>query len=125
MIRNHLKPHVHSCHTHSGGAIALDLFFKGNIKLRIISVYLSSTDSNKRNQTQNQVINWILQAQQSNLHSIILGDFNTHDNTTSSASKYKLINFLHRSNMFDIGAHYNNTHYTWSNRINNSRIDYI
>ena len=27
--------------------------------------------------------------------------------------------------MFDIGAHYNNTHYTWSNKINNSRIDYI
>ena len=53
MIRNHLKPHVHSCHTHSGGAIALDLFFKGNIKLRIISVYLLFTDSNKRNQTQN------------------------------------------------------------------------
>src|SRR5260364_81673 len=27
--------------------------------------------------------------------------------------------------MFDIGAHYNNTHYTWLNRINQSRIDYI
>ena len=125
MIRNHLKPHVHSCHTHLGGAVALDLFFKGNVKLRIISVYLSSTDMHRRNQTQNAVINWILQAQQSNLHPIILGDFNTQDNVYSSSSKFKLINFLHRSNMFDIGAHLNNTHYTWTNNHNKSRIDYI
>ena len=27
MIRNHLKPHVHSVYTHPGGAIALDIFF--------------------------------------------------------------------------------------------------
>ena len=27
--------------------------------------------------------------------------------------------------MFDIGAHFNNTHYTWSNNSQNSRIDYI
>ena len=125
MIRNHLKPHVHSCYTHSGGAIALDLFFKSNIKLRIISVYLSSTDSTRRNLTQNTVINWILQAQQLNLQPIILGDFNTHESIFSSSAKYKLINFLHRSNMFDIGAHLNNTHHTWSNNSSSSRIDYI
>ena len=27
--------------------------------------------------------------------------------------------------MFDIGAHFNNTHYTWSNNLSHSRIDYI
>src|SRR5260363_83286 len=113
MIRNYLKPYVHSSYTHPGGAVALDLFFKSNIKLRIISVYLSSTDTIKRNNTQNTVINWILQARQLNLHPIILGDFNTQDNNiSSSSSKYKLINFLHHINMFDIGAHFNNTHYT-------------
>ena len=125
MVRNHLKPHIHSCLTHPGGAIALDLFFKSNIKLRIISVYLSSTDSTRRNLTQNTVINWIIQAQQLNLQPIILGDFNTHDTHFSSSSKFKLINFLHRSNMFDVGAHFNNTHFTWSNNTTSSRIDYI
>jgi len=126
MIRNYLKPHVHSCLMHPGGAVALDLFFKSNIKLRVISVYLSSTDTIKRNNTQNTVINWILQARQLNIHPIILGDFNTQDNTiSSSSSKYKLINFLHHTNMFDIGAHFNNTHYTWSNNLAHSRIDYI
>ena len=125
MVRNHLKPHVHSCLTHPGGAIALDLFFKSNIKLRIISVYLSSTDSTRRNLTQNTVINWITQAQQHNLQPIILGDFNTQDTTFSSSSKFKLINFLHRSNIFDIEAHFNHTQPTWSNGTQSSRIDYI
>ena len=38
MIRNHLKPHVHSCHTYSGGAIALNLFFKSGKALYYISL---------------------------------------------------------------------------------------
>src|SRR5947209_181734 len=125
MIRNHLKPHVHSCYTHPGGAIALDLFFKSNIKLRIISVYLSSTDSSKRNSTQDTVITWVQQAIQHNLHPIILGDFNTQDLFLNSSLKFKLVNFLHNSNMYDIGAHSNNTHYTWSNNTSQSQIDYI
>jgi endonuclease/exonuclease/phosphatase family metal-dependent hydrolase len=125
MIQNHLKPHVHSCNIHPGGAIALDLFFKGSIKLHVISVYLSSTDITKRTHTQNKVINWIQQAHQQNLHPIILGDFNTHDNISSSSTKFKLINYLNHSNMYDIGAHFNNTHHTWSNQTSRSRIDYI
>ena len=91
----------------------------------IIKPAMLSTDMYRRNQTQNAVINWILQAQQSNLHPIILGDFNTQDNIYSSSSKFKLINFLYRSNMFDIGTHLNNTHHTWTNNHNKSRIDYI
>ena len=112
MIHNHLKPHIYSVYTHPGGAIALDIFFRSNVKLRIISVYLSSTDTAIRNQTQNTVINWIQQASQLNLHPIILGDFNTQDHIYSSSSKYKLINFLNHSNMYDIGAHFNNKHFT-------------
>src|SRR6185295_10946134 len=95
----HLQPHIHNCQTHPGGAIALDLFFKSDIKLRIIAVYLSSTDMQKRN--------------------------NTHDDICSSSSKFKLINYLHHSNMFDLGAHVNNKHFTWSNNTSHSHIDYI
>ena len=125
MIRNHLTPHIHNCLTHPGGAIALDLFFKSDIKLRIIAVYLSSTDSQKRNETQYIVIQWIQQAYQLNLHPIILGDFNTHDNISSSSAKYQLVNYLHHSNMYDLGAHTCNTQHTWSNNTTSSRIDYI
>ena len=79
----------------------------------------------KCNNTQNTVIIWIQQALQHNLHSIILGDFNTHDDICSSSSKFKLINYLHHSNMFDLGAHVDNKHFTWSNNTSHSRIDYI
>jgi hypothetical protein len=125
MIKNYLKPHVHNCLIHEGGAIALDLFFKNDIKLRIISVYLSSTDIIKRNNTQNTVINWIQQANQLHIQPIILGDFNTQDNTFSSSTKYKLVNFLNHNNFYDIGLHFNNTHHTWSNQTSSSRIDYV
>jgi endonuclease/exonuclease/phosphatase family metal-dependent hydrolase len=125
MIKNYLKPHVHNCLTHPGGAIALDLFFKNEIKIRIISVYLSTTDSTKRNLTQNTVINWIQQASQLHIQPIILGDFNTQDNTLSSSTKFKLVNFLNHNNFYDIGLHFNNTQHTWSNQTSSSRIDYI
>ena len=62
MIHKHLQPHIHNCQTHPGRAIALDLFFKSEIKLRIIAVYFSSTDMQKCNNTQNTVITWIQQA---------------------------------------------------------------
>jgi endonuclease/exonuclease/phosphatase family metal-dependent hydrolase len=88
MIRKYLQPHIHNCQTHPGGAVALDLFFKSETKLRIIAVYLSSTDMHKRNETQNTIITWIQQAQQLNLHPILLGDFNTHDDINSSSSKF-------------------------------------
>ena len=111
MIRNFLQPHIHNCLTHPGGAIAIDLFFKSNIKLRIISVYLSSTDMTKRTATQTTVINWIQSALQHNLHPIILEDFNTHDFNFSSSAKYRLINFLHYFNMYNINIYFNNTYY--------------
>ena len=76
MINNSLKSHIHNIHTHPGGAIAVDLFFKHDFKFRIISVYLSSTNQQYRNQTQDKVISWIQQALSLNLHPIILGDFN-------------------------------------------------
>jgi hypothetical protein len=125
MIRNYLQPHIHNCQTHPGGAIALDLFFKSEVKLRIIAVYLSSTDTHRRNKTQETVISWIQQAHQLNLHPIILGDFNTHDDICSSSSKFRLTNYLHQTNMYDLGAHVDNKHYTWSNNNSQSRIDYI
>ena len=125
MIRNQLKPHVYNYLIHPEGAVALDLFFKNEIKLRIISVYLSSTNSVKRNLTQNTVINWIQQASQLQIHPIILGDFNSQDNTFSSSSKYKLVNFLNHNNFYDIGLHFNNTHHSWSNQTSSSRINYI
>ena len=81
MINNTIKPHIHNIHTHSGGAIAIDLFFKNNFKFRIISVYLSSTNSLTRQATQNKVIHWIQDALSTNLLPIILGILTQTQNT--------------------------------------------
>jgi len=59
MIRNHIQPHIHNILTHNGGAIALDVFFKHDYKFRIISVYLSSTNSSDQKATQDKVKGWI------------------------------------------------------------------
>ena len=55
MIKNNIKPHIHNILTQPGGAIAIDLFFKNDYKFRIISVYLSSTNTSKHRLTQNTV----------------------------------------------------------------------
>jgi exonuclease III len=103
MINNTIKPHIHNIHTHLGGAIAIDLFFKNNFKFRIISVYLSSTNSVTRQAIQNKVIHWIQNALSANLLPIILGDFNTYTEYQSSYSaKTKLLSFLQSQNMYDL-----------------------
>src|SRR6185312_4157714 len=104
MIKNHLQPHVHKILNHPGGAIAIDLFLKQDFKFRIISVYLSSTNSNTRKETQQTVISWIRYALQHQLRIIILGDFNSQDTPTtfiSTSIKFQLANYLHSINMYD------------------------
>ena len=126
MIRNHIQPHIHNILTHNGGAIALDVFFKHDYKLRIISVYLSSTNSSDQKATQDKVKGWIQQALATNLHPIILGDFNANNDTTiSSATKYQLLNYLHSINLYDLANYSNNTHSTWQSTRYQNRIDYI
>ena len=126
MISNILQPHVHNILNHPGGAIAIDIFFKHDFKFRIISVYLSSTNSTTRNKTQNKVIQWLQQALQHQLHPIILGDFNASMLTSlPSSSKYLLLNHLNRSNMYDLASYTNTLDHTWSSNRYSSRIDYI
>jgi len=56
MIKNNIQPHIHNILTQPGGAIAIDLFFKHDYKFRIISVYLSSTNTANRKLTQDTAI---------------------------------------------------------------------
>jgi exonuclease III len=126
MVHKDIKPYIFNVKTHEGGAIALDFTFKNNHKFRIISVYLSSTNSERRNKTQSTVISWIQQAISIGLYSIILGDFNAETSYDAPhSSKTKLINFLISHNMFDIANYTDNTIQTWSSSRYSSRIDYI
>src|ERR1043165_2026230 len=103
MIKNNIKPNIHNIITQPGGAIAIDLFFKHDYKFRVISVYLSSTNIANRKLTQDTAITWMQQAISSNLYPIILGDFNADNSTsTSSTTKFQLLNNLHNTNMYDL-----------------------
>ena len=126
MIKNNIQPHIHNILTHPGGAIALDIFFKQDYKFRIISVYLSSTSNTDRKATQDKVITWIQQALAKELHPIVLGDFNTNnETTTSSAIKYQLLNYLHSISMYDLANYTNNQQNTWHSSRYQNKIDYI
>jgi ribonuclease HI/endonuclease/exonuclease/phosphatase family metal-dependent hydrolase len=126
MINNSLKSHIHKILCCPGGAIAIDLYFKHDFKFRIISTYLSSTNSSNRHNTQQKVTQWIQQALSINLHPIILGDFNISPNINNPLmSKTPIISFLHNNNMYDLADHTNNTQHTWESSRYKSRIDYI
>ncbi|GBB92766.1 hypothetical protein RclHR1_20510005 [Rhizophagus clarus] len=42
-IENSLAPHVHTYTSHSSRLLSVDLYFKGNIKLRIFVIYIPPT----------------------------------------------------------------------------------
>ena len=105
MIHNHLKPHIHNILQFPGYAIAIDLFFKHDFKFRIISIYLPSDDLQLRLTIQNNIIQWIQEANTNNIQTIIMSDFNVSNNSHSSFIKLKLIHFLQYNNMYDLASH--------------------
>ncbi|CAB4409449.1 unnamed protein product [Rhizophagus irregularis] len=63
--------------SHSSRILSVDLFFKGNVKLRIFVVYIPPTnDLTLRNKVIDQLISLILLATSQNFHHAICGDFN-------------------------------------------------
>src|SRR6266498_4490787 len=71
---------VQNTFLHSDRFIYVDLFFKGNIKVRIIVVYLHAdpTARLQRQAVQSQLIDLLNTSQNANYHTIIMGDFNAH-----------------------------------------------
>ena len=126
MLYNSIKSHVYKILSHPGGAIAIHLYFKHDYNFRIIFIYLSSTNQIYRNNTQQATIQWIQQALSSNIHPIILGDFNASSTfSTSNIAKTQIFSFLHNNNMYDLADHTNNLEHTWTSSQYSSRIDYI
>src|SRR5260364_170524 len=129
MICNTLIPHIHKVYNNTtslGYAIAIDLFFKHDFKFWIISVYLPCSEQQLRLQVQDTVIQWIQQAISNNILPIILGDFNTTtENTLTSNSKYKLLQFLTYNNFIDLSTHTQSLASTWRRAAQHSQIDYI
>ena len=57
-----LQPYIHNIMTVTGTVIAVDFFFPSNQKVRIVSIYLPSTNKTLNKDTQKKVIEWTQQA---------------------------------------------------------------
>ncbi|GBB98046.1 hypothetical protein RclHR1_31210003 [Rhizophagus clarus] len=111
-IENSLAPHVHTYTSHSSRLLSVDLYFKGNIKLRIFVVYIPPTsDQALRDTTIDLLIQTLSDTKRLGFHHAICGDFNMHldqfypifFNQPQIASKciHRLFNFLLNSGYVD------------------------
>ncbi|GBB90682.1 hypothetical protein RclHR1_17710004 [Rhizophagus clarus] len=111
-IENSLAPHVHTYISHSSHLLSVELYFKGNIKLRIFVVYIPPTsDQALRDTTIDLLIQALSDTKRLGFHHAICGDFNMHldqfypifFNQPQIASKriHRLFNFLLSSGYVD------------------------
>ncbi|GET64412.1 RNA-directed DNA polymerase from mobile element jockey-like [Rhizophagus irregularis DAOM 181602=DAOM 197198] len=104
-IEKSLASHVQDFVSHSSRILSVDLYFKGNIKLRIFVIYIPPiSDSKLRSETIDLLLQLLVQAKQQNFYHAICGDFNMHLDTyypiyfnrpaTASQRAYRLLHHL-------------------------------
>ncbi|GBC00378.1 hypothetical protein RclHR1_38390001 [Rhizophagus clarus] len=104
-IEKSLASHVHTYTSLSSRLLSVDLYFKGNVKLRIFVVYIPPTsDQSLRDETIDLLILALSDAKRLGFHHAVCGDFNMHldqfyplfFNQPQIASKriHRLFNFL-------------------------------
>ncbi|PKY35259.1 hypothetical protein RhiirB3_455829, partial [Rhizophagus irregularis] len=78
-IEKALASHVQDFVSHSSRILSVDLYFKGNVKLRIFVIYIPPiSDSKLRSETIDLLLQLLVQTKQQNFYHAICGDFNMH-----------------------------------------------
>ncbi|GBC11459.1 RNA-directed DNA polymerase from mobile element jockey-like [Rhizophagus irregularis DAOM 181602=DAOM 197198] len=78
-IEKSLASHVQDFVSHSSRILSVDLYFKGNVKLRIFVIYIPSiSDSKLRSETIDILLQLLVQTKQQNFYHALCGDFNIH-----------------------------------------------
>ncbi|GBC47762.2 RNA-directed DNA polymerase from mobile element jockey-like isoform X1 [Rhizophagus irregularis DAOM 181602=DAOM 197198] len=81
-IEKSLASHVQDFISHSSRILSVDLYFKGNVKLRIFVIYIPPvSDSKLRSETIDLLLQLLVQTKQQNFYHAICGDFNMHLDT--------------------------------------------
>ncbi|GBC39586.1 RNA-directed DNA polymerase from mobile element jockey-like [Rhizophagus irregularis DAOM 181602=DAOM 197198] len=81
-IEKSLASHVQDFVSHSSRILSVDLYFKGNVKLRIFVIYIPPiSDSKLRLDTIDILLQLLVQTKQQNFYHAICGDFNMHLDT--------------------------------------------
>ncbi|GET66237.1 RNA-directed DNA polymerase from mobile element jockey-like [Rhizophagus irregularis DAOM 181602=DAOM 197198] len=78
-IEKSFASHVQDFVSHSSRILSVDLYFKGNVKLRIFVIYIPPiSDSKLRSETIDLLLQLLVQTKQQNFYHAICGDFNMH-----------------------------------------------
>ncbi|GBC12172.2 RNA-directed DNA polymerase from mobile element jockey-like [Rhizophagus irregularis DAOM 181602=DAOM 197198] len=78
-IENSLASHVQDFKSHSSRLLSVDLYFKGNVKLRIFVIYIPPpAESVLRTDTIDLLIQQLILTKQAGFHHAVCGDFNMH-----------------------------------------------
>jgi exonuclease III len=87
IFRSSVAQFVQSVKGYKGRVIYADLFLRGNVKLRVMQVYIPANIANRhvRIDIDNFILNNIAQASQDSYHIIIMGDFNADPASLTSA----------------------------------------
>ncbi|GBC51817.2 RNA-directed DNA polymerase from mobile element jockey-like [Rhizophagus irregularis DAOM 181602=DAOM 197198] len=81
-IEKSLASHVQDFVSHSSRILSVDLYFKGNVKLRIFVIYIPPiSDSKLRSESIDLLLQLLMQTRQQNFYHAICGDFNMHLDT--------------------------------------------
>ncbi|GET54691.1 hypothetical protein GLOIN_2v1786555 [Rhizophagus irregularis DAOM 181602=DAOM 197198] len=78
-IENSLASHVQDFQSHSSRLLSVDLYFKGNVKLRIFVIYIPPpAESVLRTDTIDLLIQQLTLTKQASFYHAVCGDFNMH-----------------------------------------------
>src|SRR6266542_3939810 len=139
IISKELNRHIQRFETYTNRACFVDLFFRGNNRMRLIQVYLhaSHIPQNRTEITQlhNTIDHWIDEGNKGQFKVLVMGDFNLNtenyyrENLTTAKWKYQIMNTLHQNNFRDSIPFFQDEFENIGTFINprgpNTRIDYI
>src|SRR5215216_2403113 len=132
LIKKPLADHIYNHAGNLGRYIYVDLQFPARFKIRIINIYVSSSNVQLRTQTIKEVSEIIQQALTKNIHIILLGDFNAVPNRVINPSKsneffalLKTYNIFNSCDLVHDNADITHTTYRLSPTSTSSRIDHI
>src|SRR6185437_9978679 len=72
-VQKTLQPYINNILKVTGTAIAVDFFFSRNQRIRVISIYLTTTNKILKEETQRTVADWIRQAVVKDYNVVMMG----------------------------------------------------
>ena len=125
LIKPYLRHYIHNIESYLGTAIMIDFFLPGNLRTRIISLYLPSDKIEISLKTQDKTKKWISDANKRNMKIIVMGDFNNNMARADSKRKTPIFKTMSMNRMLSLLEVNKIQDYTWKRDQMESQIDDI